>query len=53
MAGTGVEKVPDGALARRLLDKVNQFNLATGVKAVAVALLFSASALLDPLADGL
>lgn len=45
-----MEKVPDGDVARRLLDKVNAFNLSTGAKAVAVGVAFALSAFLDPLA---
>ena len=42
-----MEKIADAKLARALLDKVNDFNVKTGLKGVALTLAFAATALFD------
>ena len=42
-----MEKIADAKLARALLDKVNAFNVQTGLKAVALTVFFAATAFLD------
>ena len=47
VTGNGMEKIADAKLARALLDKVNDFNVKTGLKGVALTLAFAATAFFD------
>ena len=44
--GSGLRTIDDADLARRLLEKVNSFNGDTGKQALALSLLFAATAFL-------